>query len=110
GGYPQSKSSQHMLAFFVPTFVSPHLPSSINTPLKCSLLLASNGGHTPPVENQICILRGLENCFRLGVFKSRAGVSSLALSKERARQSSFFCAFCLPYSVCPSGLHRSVKK
>lgn len=83
---------------------------SINTSSKRFTAVTSIGGHTPPVENRFCILRELEICFRLAVIKVACWSESLALSKKRARQSSFFCAFCLRYCVCPSGLHRSVKK
>jgi hypothetical protein len=109
GSNPQANQVSTCWLFLCLLF--PHLICLFNKHiLKSFTALNSNGGHTPPIENQFCMLRGVENGFSLGVIKSLAGACSLALSKERARQSSFFCAFCLRYSVCPSGLHRSVKK
>jgi hypothetical protein len=98
-----------MLAFFVPSFSSPHLPSSINTSLKGLLLLIRTVDtlHLPKINFVCC---GGQSSALGWVITSQAGASSLALSKKRARQSSFFCACCLPYSVCPSGLHRSLVK
>ncbi len=102
-----------MLAFFVPALVSRHLPSSINTPLKGSLLLASNGGHTPPVEILFCLLRGVESCFRLGVINSPAGACSLAYQKNQLAKAGFFVPaifpipFALPASIVQSKNHNA---
>ena len=98
-----------MLAFFVPTFVSLHLPSSINTSLKGSLLLASNGGHTPPVENQFCMLRGSDFCARLGFSRPSRSCSLWPIKRTSSPKLVFLCLLS-SYAVSLCGLRRSCFK
>lgn len=97
-----------MLAFFVPTFLSPHLPSSINTPFKVHCFKVPIGGWIPPVENQICLLRGSENCARLGLSRpSRCCFCSLWPIKRTSSPMLVFLCLLSSYAVSPCGLLRS---
>ena len=82
-----------MLAFFVPSFSSLHLPSSINTSLKGSLHLirTADTRHLSKIHFVYCA--GTENCFRLGVINSPAGTAAVSgpIKKTSSPKLVFLC-------------------
>ena len=95
-----------MLAFFVPTICSLHLPSSINTSLKSFTATSFQRRGTPHLSKITFVdCAGTENCCRLGTVNSPAGTfcSLWPCQKNELAKARFFVPAVCRYSFFVAG-------